>query len=170
VRRAVGADQDEDRDRRGRHQAAAQACRGQRSRDTVPSPAARRRLAGGRPGQREVVTRTARGGGGRTVLGKAGDDRLGEPAGRGLDRTHLRQQLAGGGPVARVLGQAAPDQPAKLTGDLTQARRAIDQPEHDRGVGPGTERSLARGGEGEHRAQAEHVTGRADLRAQDLLG
>ena len=46
----------------------------------------------------------------RTVLGEVGDDRFGEPAGRGLDGTHLVQQLAGGGPVARELSQAAPDQ------------------------------------------------------------
>ena len=37
---------------------------------------------------------------------------------------------------ARVLSQAAPDQDPKLAGYVAEARRAIDQPVHQRGVGP----------------------------------
>ena len=95
-------------------------CRPGRSRAARP-----RRLVGdqcrGGAGQREEVARTVRRVGRRTILGKAGDERFGEPAGRGLDRTHLDQQLAGGGPVAGVLGQAIPDQPPQFAGYAAQA-------------------------------------------------
>ena len=117
----------------------------------------------------EEAARTG-GADGRTVLGKAGDDRFGEPAGLGLDGTHLVKHLASGGPVARVLSQAAPDQLSQFGGHAAKVRGAVDQPVHERGVRPGTERSLACGGEGEHRAQAEQVAGRADIRAQGLFG
>ncbi len=135
----------------------------------APGPAARRRLAGSCLGQREE-TALAGEADGRTVLGKAGDDRFSEPARLGLDGTHLVKHLASGGPVARVLSQAAPDQLSQFGGHAAKVRGAVDQPVHERGVRPGTERSLACGGEGEHRAQAEQVAGRADIRAQGLFG
>jgi hypothetical protein len=133
-----------------------------------PFPADRPWLSGNRPGQCGEAAR-ARGADGRTVLGKAGDDRFGEPARRGRDGTYLVQQLAGGGPVVRELSQAALDQLPQFGGYVIKVRGAVDQPVHERGGRPGTERSLAGGGEGEHRAQAEQVAGRAEIRIQDLF-
>jgi hypothetical protein len=128
-------------------------------------------LIGSQPGQLEDI----RAGGGveqrRGRLTGCGsvDDRFRQPAPSGLDGTHHGQQLVGGGPVARVLGQAAPDQRPHLTRQPIEAGRAIDEPVNQGSIRPGTERPLARAGEGEDRAQAEHVTGRPDDIAQDLL-
>jgi hypothetical protein len=46
----------------------------------------------------------------------------------------------------------------------------MDQAVDEGGAGAGPERSFARGGKGQHRAQAEHITRRADLVAFGLLG
>jgi hypothetical protein len=69
-----------------------------------------------------------------------------------------------------VLGQAVPDQPPQVGGHAADVRGVIDHPVHQRDGRPRAEWTLAGGGESEHRAQAEHVAGRAELAAQDLFG
>jgi hypothetical protein len=69
-----------------------------------------------------------------------------------------------------VLSQAVPDQPPQVGGHAADLREIIDHPVHQRDGRPRAERALASSGEGEHRAQAEHVAGRAELGAQNLFG
>ena len=137
----VGADQGEGRHGRTRHQPAGETHRGQRPGDPVPPGtrgATAKRPAGA--GRRNDPSRPARGlgqvRGGRTgrILDEAVHDGLGEPAGRGLEGPHLGQQLAGRGPVAGILGQAAGDQRAQLAGHPIQLRRAVDQPADGEGL------------------------------------
>jgi hypothetical protein len=86
-----------------------------------------------------------------------------------MDRPRLGQQLRGGGPLGGILGQAALDQRPDLSGQVFEVRRAVDHAVDQRGGGSGAERSLAGGGEGQHRAQAEDVAGRPDLAAFGLF-
>jgi hypothetical protein len=108
--------------------------------------------------------------GGRVVVRGPVNDGFSQPAPRGLDRAHFGQQLAGGGPLARVLGQAAADQRPDLVRQQIEAGWAVDQPVNQRRVGPGPERPLARTGKGQDRAEAENIAGRSDVLSQDLLG
>jgi hypothetical protein len=93
-----------------------------------------------------------------------------EPASLLLDSGQLRQQTAGGGPVARVLGQASRDQPAQFGRQGVETSRAVDQPVGQRGGRPGAEGPLTRGREGQHGSQAEDVTRRHDETAKGVLG
>ena len=77
---------------------------------------------------------------------------------------------AGGGTQARVLGQAPLDQRPHLGGDVLEVSRPADHALEHRGRLPGAERLAARGGEGEHRTQAEHVAERPHLLPLGLLG
>jgi hypothetical protein len=68
-----------------------------------------------------------------------------------------------------MLGQAAPDQRPDLSRQLTEASRVINQPVDQCRVRSGPERTLAAPRESEDRAQAEHVTRRSDVMAENLL-
>ena len=127
------------------------------------------RRPGRGPGLCDLFARHGQARGGRG-LDKAVHDGLGEPARRGLQGAHLGQYLARRGPGAGVLSQAAADQRAQRAGHVVQVRWVVDQPVHERGVRSGAERPGPGRGEGKHGTQAENVAGRADVRAQDLLG
>jgi hypothetical protein len=130
---------------------------------------AERSLQGRDPGRGDKLGQLGRDGR-RLGLGEAAHDRLGQPAGGRLDGPQLGQELVGTGPVARILGQAEPDQRSQVTGYAIEVRRVVDHPVHQRGGRSLAERRLPGRGEGEHRAQAEQVPGRPDVAAQDLLG
>ncbi len=120
-----------------------------------------RRRSGGREGPGRVA--------GLRKLDERAGDRLGQ---RGRFRTRARRelQIAGGRPLAGVLGQAALDQPAHLGGYAVQVHLAVDRAVGQRGSRSAAERRFARGREGENGAQAEDVAGGTDLPAFDLLG
>ena len=80
-----------------------------------------------------------------------------------------RQQVARGGPVARSLVQAARHYGPQLGTYVIELGRAVHQPVHQCRARPGTERPVPSSREGQHRAQAEDVTGRPDVIGQDLL-
>ena len=96
--------------------------------------------------------------------------RLGPRLDRCLGGGHPGQQFGGGGAQARVLGQASFDQRPHLGGSVLEVSRPADHALEHRGGLPGAERLASRGGEGEHRAQAEHVAERPHLLARGLLG
>lgn len=96
----------------------------------MPDHLARLRLIGGKSGERDGAPRSGRAeevSGGLT-LRRPVDDRFRQPAPRGLNRAHLRQQFTSGGPVTRMLGQAAPDQRPDLIRQQTEVSRGVDQP------------------------------------------
>jgi hypothetical protein len=115
---------------------------------------------------------TSRGGRGtwRGILGERADDRFGQPARSRLEGTHVGEQATGGGPLPGVLSQAALDQRSHLGRHPIEAGRAMDHAVQQRGRCPGTERPLARGGEGQHRPQAEYVGRHPDFITRGLLG
>ena len=73
------------------------------------------------------------------------------------------------GRSAGVLGQAALDQRPHFGRHPVQAGGVMDHAVQQRRRGPGAERALARGGEGEHRPEAEDVARRPDLVTGGLL-
>jgi hypothetical protein len=97
-------------------------------------------------------------------------DRRWQPARRRGGGVELGQELLGAGPLLRVLGQAPLDQRPESGGQATDIRRSENYPVQQRVAGPGAERPLTGGGEGKHRAQAEHIAGRADPVASGLFG
>ena len=104
------------------------------------------------------------------VPGERADDRFGQPVRRRLEGAHLGEQAVGGGPLAGVLGQAALDQPPRFGRHLVKAGGAVDHAVQQRRRGPGAERALARGGEGQDRPEAEDVARRPHFKACGLLG
>jgi hypothetical protein len=93
-----------------------------------------------------------------------------QPACRWGSGVEFGQQLVCTGPLRWVLGQAPLDQRPQSSGQATGVRRAENDPVQHGVAGPGAERALTGGGEDEHRAQAEHVAGRADALAFCLFG
>ena len=93
-----------------------------------------------------------------------------QPARRREGGVELGQELICAGPLLWVLGQAPLDQRPESGGQATDIRRSENYPVQQCGAGPGAERPLTGGGEGKHRAQAEHVAGRADPVASGLFG
>ena len=126
----------------------------------------RRTRAGRRSG------RGGRGGRGTRlgIPGERADDRFGQPVGRRLEGAHLGEQAVGGGPLAGILGQAALDHRPHFGRHPIKARGAMDHAVQQRRRGPGAERALARGGEGEDRPEAEDVARRPDFITGSLLG
>ena len=106
----------------------------------------------------------------RGSRGEAADDRVRQPIPVGLEGAHLGQQGFGRGTLRRVLGQAALDQRPHRGRHLVKAGRFMRDAVQQRRRRPGAERSLAGGGEHEHRPQAEDVALRSSLAAQSLLG
>jgi hypothetical protein len=86
-----------------------------------------------------------------------------------LDGTEFGQQPARARPPARLLGQAAADQSAQSGGQAVELSRAVDQPVHQQGVRPGTERPSSSSREHQHRTQAEDVARRPGVLPQRLL-
>jgi hypothetical protein len=132
----------------------------------------RRNRAGHRKRAGRRSGRGGRGGRGTRlgIPGERADDRFRQPVRRRLEGAHLGEQAVGGGPLAGVLGQAALDQPPYFGRHLVKAGGAVDHAVQQRGRGPGAERALARGGEGEDRPEAEYVARRPDFKAGRLLG
>jgi hypothetical protein len=97
-------------------------------------------------------------------------DRRWQPACRRGGGVELGQELICAGPLFWVLGQAALDQRPELGGKATDIRRSENYPVQQCVAGPGAERPFTGGGEGKHRAQAEHIAGRADPVASGLFG
>ena len=93
-----------------------------------------------------------------------------QPARRRGSGVELGQQLPCAGPLLWVLGQAPLDQRPELDGKATDVRRSENYPVQQCGAERGAERPLTGGGEGKHRAQAEHIAGRADPVASGLFG
>jgi hypothetical protein len=100
---------------------------------------------------------------------RLGDQRW-QPAGHRRGGVELDQELFCAGPLRWALGQAPLDQRPEFGGQPAGVGRGEYNPVQQGGAGPGAERPLAGGGEGEHRAQAEHVAGRADSVAPGLFG
>ena len=93
-----------------------------------------------------------------------------QPARRRGSGVELGQQLPCAGPLLWVFGQAPLDQRPELDGKATDVRRSENYPVQQCGAERGAERPLTGGGEGKHRAQAEHIAGRADPVASGLFG
>jgi hypothetical protein len=83
--------------------------------------------------------------------------------------TEPRLQATRRRPVLRLPGQATRDQLPQLARQGADVRRAVDQPVHQRGARPRTERSLPTARKNQHRTQAEDVARRPGVLAQDLL-
>ena len=130
----------------------------------MPSAASDPSAAAGVAGEAGVA------GAARGILGERADDRFGQPVRRRLEGSHLGEQAVGGGPLAGVLGQAALDQRPHSGRHPVQAGGVMDHAVQQRRRDPGAERALARGGEGEDRAQAEDVARRPDFVTGGLLG
>jgi hypothetical protein len=163
----AGPAQHEDRGRAAGRQPAGDPRRG-----PPPGPAAPRGPASPprRLGRESIHGSSRRGDRGRGHRGRnepPGRDRPGHRI--GLDETQLGQQAAGAGPAARFLGQAAADQPPQFAGQVAQLGRAVDQPVHQQGARPGTERPVPGSGVHQHRAQAEDVARGSDVLAQGLF-
>ena len=163
----AGPAQQEDRARAAGRQPAGDPRRG-----PPPRPAA---LRGPAILPRRRVREGPRGRGRRGNRGR-GHRGLSVPRGRGrpgyriwLDEAQLGQQAAGTGPAARLLGQAAVDQPPQFAGQVAQLGRAVDQPVHQQGARPGTERPVPGSRVHQHRAQAEDVARRSGVMAQGLF-
>jgi hypothetical protein len=147
----------------------------------IPARAVRLRLHHGQPGggvlgeygrqRRDLQPMLGVRGPGRLLtFGEGVEGWFRQPADLPPESGHLRQHTAGGGPVARVLGQAACDQPPQFGGQGAQTSRAVDQPVDQGNARSGTEGSLTRGREGDDRSQAENVTRRPDDMAEGMLG
>ena len=130
---------------------------------------ARRQTRPGRP-VRGAADQGARRRGPCRRRGERADDRFGPPVRRRLERPDLGEQAGGGGPLAGILGQAALDQRPDFGRHPVKAGVAVDHAVQQRGRGPGAERALARGGEGQQRPEAEDVGRRPDLVTHGLLG
>ena len=125
----------------------------------VPGRAAGREDAGdgGRGDQRAPPPpRGGRGGRRRLQRGRTAVTSASRPAAAGRPR--------------RVLDQAPFDQRQHLGRRALQVRRTANHALEHRGRLPAAERLASRRGEGEHRAQAEHVAERSDRLARGLLG
>ncbi|PPS85587.1 hypothetical protein BZZ08_03841 [Streptomyces sp. MH60] len=85
-------------------------------------------------------------------------------------RADAGEDLARGGPVGRVLGEAVGDQGTqRRVGDGVHVRGVVHHAVEQRGRRSGAEGVGAGRREGQHRAQAEHVAGPGDLVPVDLL-
>ena len=111
---------------------------------------------------------------GRVRPAREAGERCGSPV-RAASRGRAgprRSRPAGRAAVGRWPGSLARQRSISgrtSAGHAIQARLAVDHAVDQRGGRPAAERPLARGGEGEDRAQAEDVAGRADLAAFGLL-
>ena len=132
----------------------------------------RRRLAGDAQRRQRPERRPGSGGRGTwsDVPGERADDRFGQPVRRRLEGTYFGKQAGGGGPLTGVLGQAALDQWPHFGRYPVQAGGAMDHAVQQRRRGPGAERALARGCEGEDGPQAKDVAWRTDFKTGGLLG
>jgi hypothetical protein len=80
-----------------------------------------------------------------------------------VNRAQLGEELVGGRPPPWILGQAALDQRPDPAGQPARVRQVVDDPVEQLGGRTDPERALADGGERQHGAQAEDVTGRSGL-------
>jgi hypothetical protein len=105
----------------------------------------------------------------RGVMLQGPGERAWQPAGREPARAQFREEIAGGRPAGRVLGQAAPGQGAEFLGHPRDIRLAVDHAVEQGRRGASPERPLTTGGVCEDRPEAEHVARRAYLIALDLF-
>ena len=94
---------------------------------------------------------------------QAGKLRTTDSQARSSYPAHLGEQAGGGGPPRGVFGQAALDQRPRFGRHPVKVGGAMYHAVQQRRCGPGAERALARGGEGEDRPQAEDVARRPDF-------
>ena len=139
-----------------------------------PRPAGPRRRGERRRRWRRRWRQPGRGGRQRSahlshVQAERAGHRLRQPARRRVGRLRpaiARRWAAGPGSLARQRSTSG----RTSAGTASEVRLAVHHAVDQRRGGPGAERSLAGGGEGQHRAQAEDVAGRSDLRPSACSG